>query len=209
MPGKKSVAFGGTTRRGSTVARSIDRTANKALRIANRGKVIAARNAHATKSPFQASNVPAIKYLQPPDATSFRQTILKMIARIYVEQDVNSTVIDDFRIDIVLDRAPTGLPLSIENVYNTVTPRITHDIKQNDRDRYKLVKSFTGGFGKGGATSRAFSFKVRSGLRVECTSNVPSQAAVQKNAYYIVYWTSSTVNTPKITYDILVQSQTA
>jgi len=158
---------------------------------------------------FTASAVPAITYLQPPVADGERQTIQHIRGRIWVRQNLTSALVDNYRIDLVLDRFPAGVVIDPASIYEDSTPRITALKSFDLRNRYKIVKSWMGAFEASSPVTRMITFFARSGLVVENDGNTPSQANVAKNAYYLIFWTEATTNVPIITHDIELVSITS
>lgn len=184
-------------------------TARKALRIAKANRTFEVLKYSDVNVAMTASAVPTVVFLQPPTCDGEKQTIQNIEARMYIRQNLTSTVVDNYRVDIVLDRYPSGVTLDLSKLYEDATPRITALPSYDMRDRYKIVKSYSGAFNAQSPTSRMINFKVRSGLVCEADGQTPSQDSIQKNAYYLVYWTEATANTPIITYDIQIDSITA
>ena len=178
------------------------RTARKALKIANKNIDMVNASVEADNLDLPLTAAPAVEYLQPA-GTRERCTYDSLTGRIWIRRAQASTDIDSWRCDIVLDRQPNGVVLDVLKVYDDATPQITALLNFNERDRYKIVKSYTGSFAiNGNSVSRSISFKLKTGLICESITNSFAQNEIQKNAYYLVYWTESTVNVPSISYNI-------
>ena len=184
-------------------------TAKKALRIAKANRTFEVLKYNDVNVSMTASAVPTVVFLQPPTCDGEKQTIQNIEARMFIRQNLASVLVDNYRVDLVLDRYPSGVALDLSKLYEDATPRITALLSYDMRDRYKIVKSYSCAFSENSNTSRMINFKVRSGLVCEADGQTPSQANIQKNAYYLVFWTESTANTPIITYDIQIDSITA
>ena len=186
------------------------KTAKKALKIAKAGRQMESLSYSEDSLAMTASNAPALLYIQPPTTEGSKQTISYIEGRIFVRRNLTSAVIDTWRVDLVLDRQPAGVVLNYADLYNSdATPRPTALMDYDAQSRYKFVKSWSGAFGPQDNQFKMINFKVRSGLKVEADSRIPYQDSVNKNAYYLVWFTNAATNMPLITYDIQIVSQTA
>lgn len=176
--------------------------ANRALKMASRNEVLSHKTFTLASTNMTASKVPTVKYLQPSNGLGESAVIKRILGNIYIKSNTASNAVDDWRVDIVLDRTPARLTLSLADVYGSATPKITIPINFNTRDRYKIVRSWTGSFNdQSGTTSRHIRLNFNSGLKAVSNTAVFSQANIEKNAYYLVFWTSATSNTPIIEHD--------
>jgi len=186
------------------------KTAKKALKIARQGQTMESTSYNDDAVAFTVNNAPQILYLQPPTTDGSKQTISYIEGKIFVRRNLSSTVIETWRVDLVLDRQPAGVILSYADLYNSdATPRPTALMDYDAKSRYKFVKSWSGAFGPQDNQFKMINFMVRSGLKVEADDVTPSQASVNKNAYYLIWFTNASANPPLITYDVQVVSQTA
>lgn len=186
------------------------KTAKKALRLAKNNQIVESTSYNDIL--VAMSRAPTVRYIQPPSCDGFKQTCQYIEGRLYVQADSVSSENSNWRVDLVLDRQPAGVVLDTADLYGTAQPpRITALIPLSDKERYKIVKSWSGGFNDAaGPTSRMVRrFHLRSGLKLEASAVTPSQAEIQKNAYYLVFWTDASANTPIITYDLQMVSVTA
>lgn len=176
--------------------------AQKALRIAKGNRTFAAEDFTLATTAMTASLVPTVRYIQPPgDAgPGQKQTIQDLEFSILLKVDVASAVVNSWRCDLVLDRTPSKVTLSLADMYGIATPKITALLNYDAIERYKIVKSYSGSFYVDSSVSRHIHFKVRSGLVCEAEGPVFDNNLVLKNAYYFVFWTDATANTPTISY---------
>ncbi len=184
-------------------------TAKRALRMAKGNRTFEVLKYNLVNTAMTASAVPVVRYIQPPVTDGERQTLQHIEGKIWVRQNLTSALIDNYRIDIVLDRFPSGVEITPLSLYEDATPRITALKSFDLRNRYKIVKSFMGAFEASSPVTRMHNFFIRSGLVCESDGNNPNQANVNKNAYYIIFWTEATTNTPILTYDLQIVSITA
>jgi len=201
--GKKGKTLWRTTKKKSAM-----KTAKQALRIAKGNRTYEVKKFF-NQIEMTVDADPTIVYLEPSVTSGEKQTIQYIEGRIYVKQNLTSALIDDYRIDVVLDRFPSGVVIDPLSLYESATPRITALLSYDMRDRYKIVKSYSGAFEEQTSTARYHRFKVRSGLICEADGSTPNQASVMKNAYYLIFWTTASANTPIITFDLQIDSITA
>lgn len=178
------------------------RIAKKALKIAN--KNIDMRNNLLSRDGFTlpVGAVITVDYLEP-DGNRERLTYSQIEGKVWIRQAQASIEHDSWRCDLVLDRQPNGVVLDLVKVYGDATPKITALLTFNERDRYKIVRSWQGSFSDDSGTgARSFHFIQKTGLVAESSANTFTQALITKNAYYFVFWTESAVATPIISYDI-------
>ncbi|WP_445779150.1 hypothetical protein [Shewanella sp.] len=153
---------------------------------------------------------PDIVYLQPPttDSSPGKQTLLKIRGNVLIEQNLSSASNDQWRFDIVLDRAPAGAVLNVAQAYGVANPRITRPLNYDQIKRYKLLYSRKGMFNEFVKTSSMMNINVKLGLVAEANNNTPSQANIMKNAVYILFWSNATTNKPNFTYNLDIVSRT-
>ena len=186
-----------TTRTSNTT-----RIAKRALKIANQNVDMRNGATSADGLSLPAASVVVVDYLEPA-GTRERCTYSQIEGKIWIRQDLDSPNHDSWRCDLVLDRQPNGAILSVLKVYGDLTPRITALLNFDERDRYKIVRSWQGSFSDDSGTgARSISFKQKTGLVCESSGHTFTQALITKNAYYFVFWTESVINTPEISYDI-------
>jgi len=178
------------------------RIAKKALKIAN--KNIDMRNNLLSRDGFTlpVDAVITVDYLEP-DGNRERLTYSQIEGKVWIRQDIASIQHDSWRCDLVLDRQPNGVVLDLVKVYGNATPKITALLTFNERDRYKIVRSWQGSFNEStGTGARSFSFTQKTGLIAESSAQTFTQALITKNAYYFVFWTESAAAPPIISFDI-------
>lgn len=184
--------------------------AQKALKMAKGNRSFQFADFNLTATAMSTSLTPVVRYLEPPAnlGGGDRQTLQDIEMKMFIDQDVTNTTIVQYRVDLVLDRTPAKTVINLTNLYGDTTPSTTALISFDNRERYKLVKSYTGHLSNDVVESRYISFKVRSGLVLETEGTTFDQDNIQKNAYYLIMWTDATANTPKVTYDIRLVSLT-
>lgn len=178
-------------------------TANKALKIAKQNKkqlrgVVEHRGAlnSLVTTPFNAT--PIVKYIAP-EGDGFVTLCKSVQVKGTIKQDPVSTVVDDYRIDLVLDREPNKTEITPLLFYGDATPDIGHFKNIIYNKRFKVLRTYTSGFDEAnqGRSIDAINWYVRLNLVIEsATLNSFVNTSVIKNAVYLIYWTSSTTNQP-------------
>lgn len=171
--------------------------AQKALKIAKATRTYSFVD-YTINDTMTGSLTPEKQFLSPPNTDGERQTIQDIECFVKITHDIGSAGIVDWRMDLVLDRQPSKVTLDFADCYESATPETTALLSFNNRERYKICKSYTGYLDNDVATERIIHFKYRSGLVCEADGTVYSQANILKNAYYLVYWSNSTANHPSI-----------
>lgn len=182
--------------------------AKKALKMAKGNRTFEVKSYSQTLTSMTGGSSPDILYLEPPTSEGQTQTIQNITAKIYIEKDILSTGVNRWRVDLVLDRQPNGVIFSPLLCYEDGTPTITTLTDYDNKNRFKIVKSYAGGLGPD-YIPKFININYKSGLVVDASAQPPNQANVTKNAYYLVYWTPSGTNTPKVEYEIRIESITA
>ncbi len=152
------------------------------------------------------SSTPIIKFIDT-GGEGFKTLVKSVQVRGSIKQDPASTVVDDYRLDLVLDREPAGTVITPLLYLGSATPNIGEFKNHLYKRRYKILRSHTGGFDEA-AEGRSIDFidwYVKLNLIAETKSEGSySQSNIQKNALYLVYWTKSAANqpVPSISYKI-------
>ncbi len=192
------------------VAKETKSIAKKALKLAKSNSTIEFLSYNAIAQTMTGTFSPDVVYMQPPttDSSPGKQTLLRLRGNILIEQNLTSAANDQWRFDIILDRAPAGAVLNITQAYGTANPRLTRPLNYDQIKRYKLLYSRKGMFNEFVKTSAVMNINVKLGLVAEANNNTPSQANIMKNAIYIVFWTNATTNKPNFTYNLDIVSCT-
>ncbi len=108
-------------------------------------------------------------------------------------------MIDDWRVDLVLDREPAGVAITPLLYLGSATPVIGAFKNHLFKKRYKILRSEFGHFDEGGTGvgGHEINWYVKLNLIAESkTASSFSNANIQKNALYLVYWTTASANHP-------------
>ncbi len=128
------------------------------------------------------------------------KTLLKNITvRGLIKRNVASDLIDDYRVDLVLDRMPAGVKATVADIYGSANPELGDPPNNLQRLRYKILRTMMGAFGESGngIAHRVINWNVRLNLVAQSkTANNFGQDQIQKNAVYLVYWTTAAANQP-------------
>ncbi len=141
---------------------------------------------------------PIVDFIAPA-GSGFKTKLSSVQVKGTIKRDVASALIDDWRVDLVLDREPKGIEVTPLLVYGTATPTIAEYKNFNLKQRFKLLRSVSGLFGEGGTgvSGMIINWYVNLNLIAETgTENSFAQNAMTKNAIYLIYWTSAAANQP-------------
>lgn len=128
-----------------------------------------------------------------------RTRITSAVVKGTIKRDVASLLIDDWRVDLVLDREPQGTALTPLLYLATATPGIGEIRNLIFKERFKILRTESGVFGESGngVSGHVINWYVKLSLIARTkTANNWGQAEIQNNALYLVYWTTATANQP-------------
>ncbi len=188
---------------------------DQALSIAKSNKkklsTVAEMQLTATVNAETAFNAtPIIKYVLPV-GEGLKTLMTSVQCRGIIKRNVASDSIDDYRLDLVLDREPAGTEVTPLLVYGTANPELGDFKNINLLRRFKILRTMIGAFGESGngVSHRVINWFVKLNLIAECKSAGFSQANISKNAIYLIYWTTSGANQPTIKCQIRVHCRDA
>lgn len=104
-----------------------------------------------------------------------------------------------FRVDLVLDRTPAGVAVTPLDLYGSATPVIGAYKNLQQRSRYKILRTQMMNLYNvtSGAEQYIIDWYVKLNLIAETKTNSTwTQANIQKNALYLVYWVDEATNAP-------------
>ncbi len=132
------------------------------------------------------------------EGTSYLNKGLELLGDIVA--NLSSTIQDNYRIDVILDRRPNGVAFSAANAYGNATPGTNALLSITERDRYKIIKSWRGTFNTvdGITDNRKISFNRKFKFKSELSASgvIATAANIKTNAIYVVAWTNSASNQP-------------
>lgn len=179
--------------------------ADQALRLAK-------KNDKAVKglTEFKANNInlgatalnatPAVSYLEPL-GNGFDTQIVSVYVKGVIKQNLTSTIIDDYRLDLVLDREPNKVAITPLLYLQSATPAVYNHKVFEDRSRYKIIKSWSGYFKKDDSVARKLDGFYSINLKAKNdTVDDFGQTHILNNALYLVYWTTAASNQPTIEF---------
>ncbi len=120
-----------------------------------------------------------------------------------IKQDLASAIIDDYRMDLVLDKTPNKLAQLPVTTYGSATPTIETLTNQSQRKRFRIIRSWRGylSSSEGSNSFRKFDAKIRLGMIVETSADGNFTATnLLKNNLSLIRWTTATANQPIITF---------
>lgn len=193
------------------------RSSGRPMVVAKRALKLAKSNATIEFTTFQAfademlgSFFPQVVYIQPAivDSVPAKQTLLFLRGAIILGQDPLSEINDLWRVDVILDRTPSGVTLNLLKCYGDTTPQITRPLNYAQSKRYKLLQSRRGVMAPNIKSHTIVPLNVRINLIAEADAKDPTQASIMKNAVYLVFWTSAQINKPSFGYNFDMVSRT-
>ncbi len=144
------------------------------------------------------SSTPVVDYI-PASGEDLKTRMTSVMVKGTIKRNASSALIDDWRVDFVLDREPNGTEITPLLYLGTATPVIGELRNLTYKERFKILRSEFGSFDEGGngVGSHAINWYVRLNLMAETkTVNSWTQTNIIKNAVYLVYWTTASANQP-------------
>ncbi len=152
-----------------------------------------------TSAPITATlnATPAVLFMSADSADGVKAKVKSIRVSGYVLQNLTSTITDDYRIDLVMDRYPDKAVITPLLYLGTATPKIAEFKNFLGKERYKIIKTWSGHFNESTTVSRKISGYFRQNVtQVSVTNNSMGQTDIIRNAYYLVYWTTASANQP-------------
>ncbi len=134
-----------------------------------------------------------------PIGTGMKTKLKSVRVRGHIKQDPTSTLVDAYRIDLVLDRSPAKTEITALLYLGSAGPYYGHFQNKKQLSRYKILRTKMGVFDKGveGRSIDTLDWYVPLNLIAESdTDGGYAQGNIVKNAIYIVYWSDSAANFP-------------
>ncbi len=141
------------------------------------------------------------------EMSGFNLTLKSFQVRGVIKQNLASAIIDDYRVDLVLDRAPAGVAITPLLYLDSATPTITAFKSFGSKGRYRILKTWSGylSSSEGSHSFRKVNSYIRLNFKVETKAeNAYTQANLIKNALYLVRWTTATANQPTVAMDMRI-----
>ncbi len=116
-----------------------------------------------------------------------------------IKRDVASLLIDDWRVDLVLDRLPGGSALTPLLYLGSATPTMGAFKNILMKKRYRILRTEFGHFDEGGNGKSAHEIDWYVKLNLIAKSKAIddfTQGNIIANAIYLVYWTTAVANQP-------------
>ncbi len=116
-----------------------------------------------------------------------------------VKQNLTSALIDDYRLDLVMDRMPNKTIITPLLYLGDATPTVLAYKDFGSKGRYRIIKTWSGYLSspEGSNSFRKINyFKSLNIMQTSETANTMSQASIIRNAFYLVMWTTASANQP-------------
>ncbi len=133
------------------------------------------------------------------DTEGLRITAKSLQIRFVVKQNLASAIIDDYRVDVVLDRRPNKVEITPLLYLGDATPSIEAFKAFGEKSRYKILRTWSGylSSSEGSNSFRKVNAFIKLNLVQEAvTQDSMAQSTIIKNAIYLVKWTTATANQP-------------
>ncbi len=197
----------GRGRRGRTrVIRNVDVRQNKRLRR------IEKRMRDTEEIMFDEFNISAVQMNATPvvlhitpdaqgDGVKSRMLLFEIHG--VVKQDLASAIVDDYRMDLVLDKTPNKLAQLPLNTYGSATPTTETLLNPGFFKRFRILKTWRGylSSSEGSNTFRKFDAKMKLRLVVEtATDGDFAFNQIIRNNLSLIRWTTATAAQPTITF---------
>lgn len=203
MPAGKLIKYVGKKKQSQRERRIIRR----AVRAMNKGKAIRSLDT-SFDGTFNATA--AASFCTALVTDSGKSKIIGVRVSGFCSQDLTSTLLDDYRVDLVLDRLPDGVLLTAAKYTQSSdeTPLFNELIKDDMTERFKILKSWKGHFNENTVVHREINWYKK--LNLVADSNAAgniTQASQTKNALYFVCWTTAAANQPSYVLEARVYYQ--
>ncbi len=125
------------------------------------------------------------------------------------KQNLASAVIDNYRLDLVLDKNPNKLAQTPLNNYGSATPtvEVLRNIL-NSEQRVRIIRSISGSLSssEGSASFRHFHWRVKLGMvSVSSVDGNFTATNLLKNNISLIFWTTATANQPTIQFESILK----
>ncbi len=141
-----------------------------------------------------------VTYISPLAVPNEREfTLVRLEFNAFVKQNLTSAILDDYRIDIILDRNPEGANPTALEFYLDATPDINVHLDYDERSRFKLLRSARGilSSSEGSASSKIINWRIPINMKaLNENAGTVAIATQSKTAIFLVHWTTATANQP-------------
>ncbi len=114
-----------------------------------------------------------------------------------IKRNTTSVLVDDYRIDVVLDKNPQGAVATALEVYGSATPVIGAHKNPLQKGRFKVLRSKFGVLDDSGPSGVSINWYIK--LNLMCVTKVSDNYAIAnllKNSIMLFYWTTASANQP-------------
>lgn len=152
---------------------------------------------------------PVVLHMVPAGAEGLKAKLLSFEIHGVVKQDLTSAIIDDYRVDLVLDRHPNKIAETATIIYGSATPSNEEYVRINEGKRFKILRSWRGylSSSEGSMSFRKIDAKIKLNVIVESlTSDTFTATSIIKNNLSLLHWTTATANQPTFQHKIRLVS---
>ncbi len=128
-----------------------------------------------------------------------RTRITSVAVKGLIRRNLASALVDDWRVDLVLDRTPIGdgTLMTAQDLYGDALPEIGEFKSLANKERFKILRSAFGAFSDVSVEHQVINWYVKLNLiALSDTDNSWTENGVIKNALYLVYYTTAVANHP-------------
>lgn len=209
--------FNGKAKRGSPSNKQLNKKINMIARET-------LTYAHQQSEPIANNNLhssPQILFLHPPGGQVNKGTYKKLVLDFTVscaEGAESSVITYPWRVDLVLDRIPSGQSLTDTSaLYGNVTPQFTRIINYDAKERFKILRSWTpdrkntmSAFVQtAGVSNEGYISHIKSTVKLNLVYKgrdqgtlIDAGSKLNTNALYLVFWCPNLSSAPALNPDI-------
>ncbi len=142
---------------------------------------------------------PTVRFLIQVNIEGTKVLVKSVQVKGIVKQNLTSALIDDYRVDLVMDRYPDKAAITPLLYLGSATPKVLAFKDFAEKARYRILKTWSGylSSSEGSNSFRKINyFKSLNITKTSDTINSISQTSIIRNALYLVFWTTATANQP-------------
>lgn len=121
--------------------------------------------------------------------------------RFDLRQNLSSTIGDDYRVMLLLDKNVENTKPTLLQLFGSATPSINIHLEEDKFSRIKVLREWVGIFEQQTSVAKVVNARIKMNMTMESnTTDTFTQAALMKGALYVLVWTTATSNQPTISY---------
>ncbi len=157
-----------------------------------------------TQSSVALDATPTVTHITPgTGADGVKSKLLSFEIQGVIKQNLASAIIDDYRIDLVLDRQPNKVAITPLVFYGSATPTTERLLIVQQQKRFRIIKSWRGYLSSSEGSNSFRKFGGTFKLNLMCISTVDANFAdtnLLKNNISLIFWTTASANQPLLTF---------